>query len=465
MNLIFENQKASAAEKDGGFVFQAEISHSLTFYISDGFIVLDPRSSFPFNKNDLYATLHQVDLFPDLNTKSGTATLTYVILSEINLLARKFELAAEKIKQKINPYYLESSEEGSDFEEAQNIPPDRVDAAQAVVQRPDSSQPGTQPISRIQPGGQTALQNPGEINVAPDQAEGAEDVAPPTSASNKTYYADEFGELQKSGKLTRAKRKELNEKYFKGSNFKVTLMTDHIILREISTNSLQGGKPSITLKISTALADEAFGESIDNKEKFSIKVTSSINTDVKTRIIEVTELTLTGEDVIGTGSMIYDEVDKQEEKIFETILPSILLTFDCDSLPVETFTNRSSENVKNKEIYTDLFNPKRKSSEFEPFEVYYDKEDIENKKDTDTEKDIAAGEEIKKLEKKIKYYKRMLNKPDYYKSEDKKRQAAINLENLEKELNSLKGIKESFFIKYQLALLEKRLDAIANLIF
>jgi len=99
MSKLFEKYGDEASAKDGGFVFQAIVSHEVKWEIEDGETKIDPKK--------INCTLHQVDLFPDMKFKNGHATSTYVILSEVNILKRKFELASEALKKKLRPEYAQ----------------------------------------------------------------------------------------------------------------------------------------------------------------------------------------------------------------------------------------------------------------------------------------------------------------------------------------------------------------------
>lgn len=103
MLKLFEKYGDSASAKDGGFVFQAIVSHEVKWEISNGETRIDPKW--------INSVLHQVDLFPDLRFTEGTALSTYVVLSEVNVLKRKFELASEAIKKRINPEYAQEIEQ------------------------------------------------------------------------------------------------------------------------------------------------------------------------------------------------------------------------------------------------------------------------------------------------------------------------------------------------------------------
>lgn len=103
MYKLLENRYGDeASAKDGGFVFQAIISHEVKWEIVDGEVKIDPKK--------INCMLHQVDVFPDIKFTKGAATSTYVILSEVNILKRKFEMASEAVKKRINPEYRQEVE-------------------------------------------------------------------------------------------------------------------------------------------------------------------------------------------------------------------------------------------------------------------------------------------------------------------------------------------------------------------
>jgi hypothetical protein len=96
MYKINESREDSTA-RDGGVIFQAKLSHNITWQIGNGKSV--------FDQNNINTKLHEVEVFPDLNYKSGKATSVYYILSEVNILKRKFDLASKFIKRQISPSY------------------------------------------------------------------------------------------------------------------------------------------------------------------------------------------------------------------------------------------------------------------------------------------------------------------------------------------------------------------------
>lgn len=95
--ILNEAYSSETTAKDGGAIFQILISHDISWEIVNGETV--------FDQNKINAKLHRVDIFPDLNYKEAYATSTYYILSEVNILKRKFQLASEAIKKRISSEY------------------------------------------------------------------------------------------------------------------------------------------------------------------------------------------------------------------------------------------------------------------------------------------------------------------------------------------------------------------------
>jgi hypothetical protein len=235
MKLFESSYYDETSAKDGGFVFQAIISHDLSWKIVNG-------STF-FDQSKILAKLHQVDVFPDMNYTEAYATSTYYILSEVSLLKRKFDLASEKIKEMISVEYAR--------------------------------------------------------------------------------------EMSKD----HANKEEINKKYFNDVTFDVQLITDHVVLREVSTSGLDSGNPNIVLKLSTGMVDELDGKSIDSWNSFKLKATGpgiSINVDNSSEI-PISQI------------KAYDPVENKEEIIFQTIIPSLVLNYRGDRVSAETFTSRSAE--------------------------------------------------------------------------------------------------------------------------
>jgi hypothetical protein len=234
MNQIYEGYFENSSAKDGGVIFQAKVSHDISWTIENGRTV--------FNQNSIKTKLHEVKVFPDLNYKSGQATSVYYVLSEINILKRKFDLASRFIKRQISPQYSV------------------------------------------------------ELDAAPDRED------------------------------------NLNERHFMNTQYQVNLKTNKIILREISTSGIDTGSPSVVLKISTGLADQADGQLLDPWSNFNVKVNGSgIN-------MEISE----SSNVKISAAKEYDLIENKSDLIFQTIIPSLHLKFAGDRVNVETFSSRSN---------------------------------------------------------------------------------------------------------------------------
>lgn len=236
MNELLESYSGNTSAKDGGFVFQAIVSNSVSWSIKNGETVIDPKR--------IFCTLHQVDVFPDITLQSGEAGLAYVLLSEVNILKRKFELASEAIKKRIFPEY-----------------------ADAIA-----------------------------------------------------------SEIKSSADL-----KKVNDRFFNNTFFDVELTTDRLVLREVSTSGLDSGSPSITLKISTGMVDNLDGESIGTWDKFKIKVDGSATFEITNDLERISQI------------IEYDSVERVDDIIFRTIVPSLSLNFKGDRVSIDTYTNRSAD--------------------------------------------------------------------------------------------------------------------------
>jgi hypothetical protein len=235
MNALFENYSGDTSAKDGGFVFQAIVSNSVSWSIKNGETLIDPKR--------IFCKLHQIDVFPDIKIESGSASLTYVILSEVNILKRKFELASEAIKKRIFPEYAE------------------------------------------------ALQT----------------------------------EIKSSDDL-----RKINDQFFNNTFFDVELTTDHLVLREVSSSGLDSGAPAITLKISTGMVDNLDGESIETWGKFKIQIDGSTKFEITNDVERISQI------------IEYDSVERTDDIIFRTIIPSLSLEFKGEKVLIDTYTNRSS---------------------------------------------------------------------------------------------------------------------------
>ena len=238
MSTLTEAVSVSSA-KDGGFIFQAIVSHNINWEIVNGETKIDPAK--------INTKLHTVDIFPDIKFTEGSAISTYIILSEVNILKRKFELASEAIKKILIPAYAT------------------------------------------------------EITASTTSGESAD------------------------------QKKIINNKHFNGTTLSVQLTTDHIVLREVSTSSLDTGFPKISLKISTGMVDTLNGAYTPTWDKFKIVVSGSksltiLNTK-ETPISEIKE---------------FDEIENTNDIIIRTIIPSLILDFKGDKVDIETHSNRST---------------------------------------------------------------------------------------------------------------------------
>ena len=423
-NKLFE-KTTSDSSKDGGFIFQAQISHNLSFEIRGGNIVLTAGTTFPFDKTNINAKLHQVDLFPDLKTTEGNATLTYVILSEVNTLSRKFELASEVVKREIINPFIEIEEK---------------------VQRVQSQATSTQP-SEVPPSNTVSNTNtPGEDEVVIVPTQESQSQEP--RQKKKVFYRDEVERYEKEGQLTRNRIKELNAIFFKDTSYKVKLSTDHIFLREVSTDSLDSGNPSITLKISTSLVDEAFGSKVPAFENFKLSVSGNISAEVKGAQVAKFE--------------IFDPIEKNMDRIFQTILPSLVLSFTSDRVPVETFSNKSSEIAARSGIsYDSIF----KVLDYKNIVGQEEEEDEEEEEpvitvDGSGSKKKSIEQQIQDLSKKIDDAEKELLDAA---TDQKKKEVQYKLDELKKKLEGAKkaysDLGESFYVKQQLLILEKELNS------
>jgi hypothetical protein len=239
MKCLFEKYGDEASAKDGGFVFQAIISHDVKWEIVNGETKIDPKK--------INSTLHQIDVFPDIKLSEGSALSTYVMLSEVNILKRKFELASEALKKRISP-----------------------------------------------------------------------------------EYRKEVESLKTQG-LSAEQRKSLNAKYFQNTYYEASVNTNHLVLREVSTSGLDSGSPKITLKISTGMVDTLDAKPTKTWEAFTIKVDGS------------SDMIITNQTESIASIQEFDEIEKVNDVVFRTILPSLLLEFKGDRVAIDTLSNRSAQ--------------------------------------------------------------------------------------------------------------------------
>lgn len=210
MERLFEAVNDSSI-KDGGFIFQAILNCELKWSIIDGQV--------SFNQDNIQGWLKQVDIFPDMQFTDGYATLTYVTLSEVNILKRKFELAGEALKRIINPTY------------AKEMTGEIVDT-----------------------------------ETTPSPAEGELD--------SKVEKVDE---VLYNSPLTSEKIQSVNDKYFRGTHFDIVFTIAGIVLREVSTSGLDSGSPAVTLKLSTGMVDTLDGKPINSWDKFNVTIRSGVD--------------------------------------------------------------------------------------------------------------------------------------------------------------------------------------------
>jgi hypothetical protein len=213
MERLFEAIDESSI-KDGGFIFQAIINCDLRWSIIDGQV--------SFNQNNIQGWLKQVDVFPDMQFNEGYSTLTYVTLSEVNILKRKFELAGEALKRIINPTY--AKEMTGEIVDTETPPP------------------------------------PTEGNLNPENS------------------AEKVDEVLYNSQLTSEKKQSVNDKYFRGTTFDVIFTINGIVLREVSTSGLDSGSPTVTLKLSTGMVDTLDGRPINSWDNFKVSVSSGADT-------------------------------------------------------------------------------------------------------------------------------------------------------------------------------------------
>jgi hypothetical protein len=100
---IYEYEEVSA--KDGGIVFQAIVSHDMSWKIVDG------KAS--FNQFKVDTKVHKIDVFPDLNYTEGYATSTYYVLNEAAILKNKLDLLTEELKKSLVSDYAKELTEQS----------------------------------------------------------------------------------------------------------------------------------------------------------------------------------------------------------------------------------------------------------------------------------------------------------------------------------------------------------------
>jgi hypothetical protein len=364
-NKLFEDSSEdSLGIKDGGFVFQAILSYDMRWTIVDGESKYDQRW--------VEGKLHQVDVYPDLKFMEGYATLNYVILSEVNLFKRKLDLATEYIKMAFSKGYADEmngrvptgDKNGPitggipDVAEPEQWNYDFTDALKKAGEQ--TAQQGEGPKGEIEGEeakqlgkGQEALPAPSNESDSsnlpattekpglPATTDGSETGSGETPTTPSDYdETDKPRVIEKEPEpvpgtpLTEEQKKAINDKYFKGTRIDITFQAKRVVLREISTSSVDSGRPSATLKLSTGMVDTLDGKPINSWDNFKIYASGApfdgmiIDNNSTPPISKAT---------------MYDPIENVDDLIFRTILPSVILEFSGDSVKIDTYNNRSAQ--------------------------------------------------------------------------------------------------------------------------
>jgi hypothetical protein len=362
MNRVFERAYSDEiSSKDGGFIFQAILNYDLSWSIIDGETALDQKN--------ILGWLHQVDAFPDMRFDEGHATLTYVILSEVNLLKRKFELASEAIKRLLNPDYAKEMDGIADTTEPEVPKPVESDLTdedwQNTLPSGDTEKLGLpEPQKRLE-AGQKQL-GPGQKQLGPGQK-----MLPEPQKRLPAASESRVDEVLFTTKLTSAQIKAINDKYFSNTRYEVRFTVNRMVLREVSTSGLDSGAPSVTLKLSTGMVDTLDGAAINSWDGFKVEVTGK-NTLLNNQKLVIDNKT---EPKI-SEILVYDPIENVNELIFRTILPSLVLEFKGDRTAIDNYSNRSSQvSIRSTIDFDNLFNIEEPSNS----EI----EDTEEGEDTD----------------------------------------------------------------------------------
>ena len=409
MHNLFEGAD-DAAIKDGGFVFQAILSYDMRWSIVDGEAKYDQRW--------VEGKLHQVDIYPDLKFMEGHATLNYVILSEVNLFKRKLDLATEYIKMAFSKAYADemngivaATPDQTNGPITGGIPdvvePDPDDLAnidftdalnktnqQTSAQVGDNGEIGGTTAAGELGKGQAQLgENVNESNLpATTNAAGlpatTTDASIPAATDEPESTESEPVKVETTPPATKIpltveQKKAINDKYFRNTNIKITFKADRIVLREISTSSVESNTPTCTLKLSTGMVDTLDGQSINSWDNFKVYASGGLfdgmTIDNKT------------EPPISKATM-YDPVDNLSELIFMTLLPSLLLEFKGDSVKIDTYSNRSAQvGFKANIDFDGIFKEQEASPIIAPEEGESTEEDTED----DTEDEEPTTELVK----------------------------------------------------------------------
>ncbi len=335
MDKVFEKAYSDeASSKDGGFIFQAILNYDLSWSIVNGETALDQKN--------IQGWLKQVDVFPDMRFEEGHATLTYIILSEVNLLKRKFELASEAIKRLLNPDYAREMD-GLPAE----VTPEEETPKPVETDITDDDWNNLLPSGPNPPLGLPEPQKRiGQGQVALPSGPSAPLGLPPATSESRV------NEVLFTTKLTSAQIKAINDKYFSNTHYEVRFTVDRMVLREVSTSGLDTGSPNVTLKLSTGMVDTLDGKAINSWDGFKVKV-SGKNTLINNESLLIDNTT---EPKI-SEIMVYDPIENVNELIFRTILPSLVLEFKGDRVQIDNYSNRSSQvSIRSNIDFENLFN-------------------------------------------------------------------------------------------------------------
>lgn len=403
MHKLFENSYDEASEiKDGGFVFQAILSYDMRWSIVDGEAKYDQRW--------VEGKLHQVDVYPDMKFMEGYATLNYVILSEVNLFKRKLDLATEYIKMAFSKGYADEinglvaqQQKGPIGGGIPEIVPQEKDEL-ADIDFTEALRKAEEERNKNQSGSDASVA--GELSNSQKSLPGAKNEADssnlPATANSSELPAkvegsglpsiidqgkEENTEETESNQeetapkptnvpLTAEQKKAINDKYFKGTDIKITFEAKRVVLREISTSSVDSGRPTCTLKLSTGMVDTLDGQPINSWNGFKIYASGApfdgmiIDNETSPPI---------------SKAIMYDPIDNANDLIFRTILPSIYLEFSGDSVKIDTYNNRSAQVGFKTEIdFDDIFKEKESTPIIEPEEGEEGNEIDQEEEDTDT---------------------------------------------------------------------------------
>jgi hypothetical protein len=353
MNKVFEKAYSDEiSSKDGGFIFQAILNYDLTWSIIDGETALDQKN--------IQGWLKQVDVFPDMKFDEGHATLTYIILSEVNLLKRKFELASEAIKRLLNPDYAKEMDGQPDEQQPEEELPKPVESDLTDIDPTIALPPGpADPLGLPEPQkrlGQGQLQlGQGQKQLGAGQkmlGQGQKGLPSPQKQLPPATSESRIDEVLFTTKLTSAQIKAINDKYFKNTRYEVRFTVNRMVLREVSTSGLDSGAPNVTLKLSTGMVDTLDGTAINSWDGFKVNVTGK-NTLFNDQSLTIDNTT----DPKISEILVYDPIENVNELIFRTILPSLILEFKGDRVQIDNYSNRSSQvSIRSNIDFDNLFN-------------------------------------------------------------------------------------------------------------